>query len=53
MICSHTLAGYTLAGCFLGALLYGAIEPALNTLLFHKNDPSPDQVWCVTEVLSS
>ena len=46
----HILAGYTMAGCFAGALLYGAIEPVLSSLLFHKSDQPSDQIWCVTEV---
>ena len=38
-----------MAGCFAGALLYGAIEPVLSTLLFHKSDQPSDQIWCVTQ----
>ena len=38
---------YTLAGSFTGALLYGAMEPALSGVLFHKHAQSANGVWWV------
>ena len=34
-----------LAGCYIGALLYGVVDPWVNTYLSCKTPKTPSEVW--------
>ena len=43
--CLHWLPGMVMAGCFLGAFLYGLVDPWVTANMSYKTPKTAREIW--------